>query len=316
MAVGDKFTMVKDYENKNITNLVELYKKNKYFTRVVFMNNVPEDYHKYYIKLFEKDNGDFNIILLVKKYGISKVNKMYSSEKRVCNVIYKGGKFYFAHGKTVRLLTIDALNTTVRYDYRDDILKCLTEKFSWVRTLWEICNDGNMGDLRKLSFNTIIKNKLYSGTKMKKFIYKLPNNVIKKLSTKHNYSYTYIHHYSSYYKNIENFHYISDGEYNLFYDTLKMAKTLGKVVNCSWSIKRLRNEHDNYAKEITNIVFSYDNRELKNLEIYLKFAEVFNYEIIKTTKRLALEGMQKAHCVASYIENINSGNSGILRSWY
>ena len=45
-------------------------------------------------------------------------------------------------------------------------------------------------------------------------------------------------------------------ENHLFIDTCKMARTLDRKVNCSWSIKRLTQEHDDWAREITNTVLA------------------------------------------------------------
>jgi hypothetical protein len=48
-----------------------------------------------------------------------------------------------------------------------------------------------------------------------------------------------------------------------------MAGTLGKVVNCSWSFKRLKLEHDKFAREISQIVLLHEElSDLTNSNIF------------------------------------------------
>jgi hypothetical protein len=50
---------------------------------------------------FRFTNGDINIIKFIRKHGISTTNKMYSSERNVCSIIYKKetNKWYYKVGK-------------------------------------------------------------------------------------------------------------------------------------------------------------------------------------------------------------------------
>ena len=43
-----------------------------------------------------------------------------------------------------------------------------------------------------------------------------------------------------------------------FRDATKMASSLGKKVNCSWGLKRLKQEHDLYSKEIVKIILEFE----------------------------------------------------------
>jgi hypothetical protein len=68
-------------------------------------------------------------------------------------------------------------------------------------------------------------------------------------------------------KNVENLKVDFNNEY--FMDTCKMAGTLGKVVNCSWSFKRLKLEHDKFAREISQIVLLHEElSDLTNSNIF------------------------------------------------
>lgn len=91
-----------------------------------------------------------------------------------------------------------------------------------------------------------------------------------------------------------------------------MAYTLGKKVNCMWSISRLKEEHDLWSKEITQTLLSFE--PLVNLtinEIYIKFAEFSGFKLLKTNRDMMHEGLIQKHCVASYISQVNSGNCAI-----
>ena len=88
---------------------------------------------------------------------------------------------------------------------------------------------------------------------------------------------------------------------------------IDEKVNCSWSSKRLRQEHDNFVKVINDIIFIGADRKMKISDIYLKFSRFSKIEIIQTTKEMAYEGKKQNHCVGTYINKVESGNCGIFR---
>ena len=97
-----------------------------------------------------------------------------------------------------------------------------------------------------------------------------------------------------------------------FMDTLKMAETLGYKVNGSWGLKRLKAEHDRYSREITDFNFEYSPvKDLNILPIYLKFADYSGIDLLRTNKEMFLEGKKMNHCVASYVNSVESGQSAI-----
>jgi ABC-type oligopeptide transport system ATPase subunit len=91
-----------------------------------------------------------------------------------------------------------------------------------------------------------------------------------------------------------------------------MAKTLDKRINCSWSIKRLTQEHDKWSEEMTDILFTHNNRNLNIAKIFKDFAKESGYNIIKDVKNLNLEGKKMGHCVASYVSKIESCKCAIF----
>ena len=105
-----------------------------------------------------------------------------------------------------------------------------------------------------------------------------------------------------------------EGGVDIFHDTLKMAKTLDKRVNASWTPRRLKEEHDKWAKVLSDIVFIDGNRDMNIGQLFKDFAEHSGYELITTTKDMAYEGKRQNHCVASYVNTVESGTSAIFRT--
>lgn len=98
----------------------------------------------------------------------------------------------------------------------------------------------------------------------------------------------------------------------LFIDTCKMARTLGRKINCKWGLKRLKEEHDSWAMEITNIVLDCEvEYDLSIKPVFVAFAEFSGYKLLKTNKDLLREGMLQHHCVGTYINDVNNGSCAI-----
>ena len=92
-----------------------------------------------------------------------------------------------------------------------------------------------------------------------------------------------------------------------------MAKILDKKINCKWCEKRLKLEHDQWSKELTNILYVEDDRNMMVSKIYKLFAEQTSFELLTTTKEMYYEGTRNSHCVAVYVSKVNSGACGIYR---
>jgi hypothetical protein len=98
-----------------------------------------------------------------------------------------------------------------------------------------------------------------------------------------------------------------------FIDTCKMARTLGKKVNCKWGLKRLKQEHDNWAKLITEIELDcIEEYEMNIRPLYYSFAEFSGYRLLKTNKEMLMEGMFQKHCVGTYINDVDKGETAIF----
>jgi len=98
----------------------------------------------------------------------------------------------------------------------------------------------------------------------------------------------------------------------LLEDTVNLGFKLNRKVNAAWSVKRLKLEHDNWAKEYTEIVMELSNRPLNIHPAFIELSKVIDGTLLKTTKDLAVEGAQQKHCVASYSSTIDSGRTAIF----
>lgn len=311
---SDKYKILFEQNNESLNKFLELYKKDKHKARVIFFNgNITYSIRR--VVIFYHERGKFNIVHFVKTYGINKNGTLYSSQKQVSQIIYKDNKLWYRYTDK-GTLKISGLNLMWLQSWnsntQDQVKEILLEKFTWLRFIFE----HNI----QLSFNTIIKHKLYSLNDCLKYMYKVPLPICKLLFAK---KYIYINYqerpwdqvlkmYRSYLINIENLK-TDFLDSSLFADALRIARILGKKINCSWSPRRLIEEHDKWSKEITNIVL--EEEELRNLSVdklFLQFAEYSGYKLLTTNKELLAEGMRQQHCVGTYIEAVDSRRSGIF----
>jgi hypothetical protein len=97
-----------------------------------------------------------------------------------------------------------------------------------------------------------------------------------------------------------------------FSDACRLAKKLGYFINCSWSLKRLKSEHDKWSQELSDILLKYEPEiELKPYSDFIEFGQFSGYELLVTNKQLLAEGHRLQHCVGSYASTVTSGHSGI-----
>lgn len=312
----DGHKLLGEWKNSKIDKLKSIYEKDRYKARIIYMNDT-ENYTHFRLMLFKKKNGDFSIVRFRRTYGISKTNKMYSHEKRLHTITYKGKKFWMTFNergkKYVTHLSLEKLYS-LDNETSKAIIKCLADRFSWINHMIDEYV------LVSTSFNTIVKEKLFSLKKCLRFQYKMPLGPAKIIHAIYRNGSGYhtaknLKYYLDYVKNIENLKegWFNDGQTrSIFHDTLKMAKTLNKQVNCSWTTRRLKEEHDKWATIITDVIFIDGNRKLSINEKYLAFAEQTNYRILKTTKEMAIEGKKNNHCVATYVGKVDRGECAIF----
>jgi hypothetical protein len=311
-----EWTLIYESKPPDVDKLYKAYALDKKKARVLFFNN-RNNYSTTRVVFFKEKNGNFEIVHFVETLGISVTNKMYRRTKKIESVMHKGGKFYYiTRTKKVTQLTYSGLRAFVgqfsswRNIEDHAIIKGFIKKFSWIRFISE------ESLLHGIAFNSIIRYKLYSLNDALKHKFKAPIPVVKKIKIlfkdyNNNDMMKIWKEMKQVLINVENLKPELFGSH-LFIDTCKMARTLDKKVNCSWSLKRLKQEHDDWAKEITNTVLEFEvERELRVNKIFFQFAEITGYQILKTNKDLLREGMHQKHCVGTYIKKVDDGYSGI-----
>ena len=305
--------------NLDLDKVLELVKTDRFKVRVLIKND-PSKYTYTEIILFE-DKNQMTVIDQTKKLNISINNKLYYTIQHKQVYLYKNNKFWYlctGRNSIIRPLTISNfpfISTSYTVDNNQPkleagtALKVFMEKFSWIRFLLE-----NSVVFSFVSFNTIIKYKLYNYNDLLKYLYKsnLPTAKFMLLNGIDAKKYKGLLKYTTNLNETSNVEFINSSSF-LFQDTLNMAVILNRKVNCAWSVKRLQHEHDTWAKEITNIVMEESNRDLKIKKEYIKFAEQNpDFKLINTTKELALEGLTQSHCVATYSNAVDKGNCAIF----
>ena len=304
-----------------VDKLFRYYEKDRYLARVIYMND-SSGYENWKTVLFTEKNGHFSIVVFRRKFGISVTNRIYSHEKRVVTLTYNG-KFWLIinnsnRGKIVTQATLNNLRMSMpnygrgNHSVIEIILNKIQERYGWLRFIRE----GEI--LFNVSLNTIVDKKLFSLKKALQHQYKTPLPVAKilKKHSKNVYIVETFKFHLPYIENVESLkeEWLKNSEVlHILHDTLKLAKTLDKKVNCSWSTRRLKEEHDKWSKILTDIIFIDGDREMVITKTFLDFSKFSGYEIITTTKGMAYEGKKQNHCVASYVNKVENGSCGIYK---
>jgi hypothetical protein len=300
------YTELLSTKHPNVDTLYKIYAENKYHARVYYMNESSGVFSSNRVGIFDNPNGDFSIVSFIKRYGISKTNRIYSRESKVFSIIKKGNKFYYKNKNKILPLTYNNI-LSLGGGVSETIIIELVKRLPWLRYITEnvVCHH--------VSFNTLFTKKIFSLEKALKFEYKLNGPTSKVLhNSVSDMRKKMIKHYVDYLQNTDSLaHTLPSYDFGIFYDTVKMAKILDKKVNCSWSAKRLKEEHDKWAKEITDIVFVAGDREMYINELFVKFSEFSGFKLLRTTKEMNYEGRKNNHCVATYVSKVDGGNCGI-----
>lgn len=306
-----------------VDRLINYYKKDKPKAKVIWSQEKTK-YTFNRIVLFKKDKKNFEICNMQVNYGFSINGIIYNRQKKISSIIYKDGKFWHntnSGGPKFKQLTFrglkDFCNTCygISKEDRINIFKLMEDKFSFIRWV------GEHEELWGMCFNTIIRYKLKNPNDCIRHMYGVPINIAKivKDGPKSFRSWDggdvkYIKVWKEIKKVLINIQNLTPELYNdhYFMDSCKMASSLGKSVNCSWGQKRLKDEHDKWSKEITAAILDYADLQTLNIKaIYSRFAEFSGYKILKTNKEMIHEGMELKHCVATYIDQVDRGDTAI-----
>ena len=316
------------YEQKNlkINRLIDLYKDNPHHARIIFKQGNKHDFQHSRVIAYTFENGDINIVQFIHSFGISVTNKLYQSERNVSAIIYKKAtnKWYTKTKSGIKLLNYGLINafisnscsyytTTETISIREYIFKLLP----WLRNLEE--DKYNVS--HDVAFNTIISKKLFNLKAIYRHIFGVPYPVaemmLKELHKTGNWS---PQHFTKAWKemkkvllNVENLKREMFSN-NLFMDACKMAGSVNKKINCSWGFNRLKEEHDAWAKEISNVLLlNQKNTKMNIYHIYEDFSEYSEFELLRTNFDMVHDGLMMNHCVATYIDRVDRGDCAIYK---
>jgi len=305
-----QYTLFSETRSEKMDWLLDVYKQDRYKARVLYYNT-GASYFIWRSVCFERTDGSFEICNFTRKFGISKTNIIYSREKKTSSLIYKNKKFYYRHGTMLKHAMYSDIPSNFKY-----ALDFLTEKFPWLRNVSENKHCHN------IALSTIMTYKLFNADKILKHIYKVPTRVIKVLTDdydgRHNIGYSQMpkkqwDRIKPYLINIENLK-IDFIRNQYFHDTIEMAIKLDKRVNCSWSLNRLKTEHDIWSKELRVIMLEFEPLiDLDPSKIYKDFEAFTGYRLLTTNHELIAEGQKNNHCVAGYVDSVRRGQCGIYQ---
>jgi hypothetical protein len=309
---GVKYSVLSESKCPQIEILFDVYSKDRRKAKVLYENQK----HGFMFSssrrvLYEQPNGDFRHVDFKRTYGISKTCVIYSREVVVDSFGYKNKRFYRTVGKSMVQPNCFYLYDKFNYSGGESYLKdFIMGKFGWVRNLLE--DDRVFG----LSLNVIVRHKLYTVKSAMRHIFKVPYPVADMVSKnmggfeQRDFLKSWLHQLPCL-KNVENLR----EEFLLsqyFRDSTKFANSLGRKLNCSWGLKRLKIEHDKMAKEVVLVLLEFEPlRDLKVANVYLDFAEYSGVKLFKTNHELIDEGVRLSHCVGTYSGSVDNGKSAI-----
>jgi hypothetical protein len=95
------------------------------------------------------------------------------------------------------------------------------------------------------------------------------------------------------------------------HDVIRMAKDQGRHINLAWSPKRWSAEHDRLARSEALRRLAEENVAYDVARYAALLPPRFSGYLIRTSRRLGMEGLRQRHCVASYHARLQAGSCAI-----
>ncbi len=92
------------------------------------------------------------------------------------------------------------------------------------------------------------------------------------------------------------------------HDVIRMAKAQKRRVNLAWGAKRWKEEHDRLSRAEALQRMAADNVRYDVSKYENHLPERFSGYLIRTSRRLGMEGLRQRHCVASYDSRVRRGD--------
>jgi len=324
--VKPDWELLYEQENPKINRLIELYKENPKHARIIYKQGNKNEFQRNRVIVYTYANGDINIVQFRHSFGISITNKMYQSEKNVASLIYKKetNKWYSKSLGGIKLLNYNLMSSFISNcsNYYNNsqtvnIKDYMFKKLPWLRNMAE----DKYSVSHEVAFNTIITKKLFNLKSIYRHVFGIPYPVIEMMMEvlQNRNGQSPIHFVKSWKEmkniliNVENLKVEMFGHAG-FMDACKMASSVNQKINCSWGVKRLAEEHDAWAKEISNVLLlNQKNSKMNIYHIYEDFAEYSGYELLRTNFDMVHDGLMMSHCVATYIDRVNHGLCAIYK---
>lgn len=95
-------------------------------------------------------------------------------------------------------------------------------------------------------------------------------------------------------------------------DVINMAKQQGRRINLGWSPNRWQEEHKrlSYAETLARLSAQNTHYDVSAFTAHLP--EPFPGYVIRSSRRLGMEGLRQRHCVASYHDEVAAGECAIV----
>lgn len=296
--------------NKNKDRVLELLKTDR--TSAIILLKVDREKFVQTTILWATRSDGFTIRIAEDMMKVSSNNKIYYLPLIPRYIIFKNGKFWSKIKKNIYPLTYNSILEFVRHnDEFKEVNERIYNIFSPIRFIKDHVN--NFPLLANVSFNTIIKHKLYSLKKLVSYVYKcdFPEAINKSLVFKKinlNLKDITCYNYHKLNKDL-----LEQRNTFMLVDAVRYASILGKKVNLAWSIKRLTLEHDIWSQQVNNLTGEFFNEALQN---HKAFTELEKQEprlkLYKTSRELVELGRREKHCVAGYSIHVNSGSCAIF----
>jgi hypothetical protein len=325
--VKPDWELLYEQDNIKINRLIELYKENPQHARVIYKQGNKGEFQRTRVVAYTFANGDINVVQFRHSFGISVTNKMYHSEKNIGSIIYKKetNKWYVKR-TGIKLLNYAEMTAFISncgnyYGFNEckTITEFIVKRLPWLRNIAE----DKYSVSHYVAFNTIISKKLFNVKSIYRHVFGIPYPVIEMMMKTLNKGNNYNYNPTSFVKpwkeikrvliNVDNLK-VEMFSHNGFMDACKMASSLNKKINCSWGLKRLIEEHDAWAKEISNVLLlNQKNTKMNIYHIYEDFAEYSGYELLRTNFDMVHDGLMMSHCVATYIDRVDRGICAIYK---
>lgn len=90
-------------------------------------------------------------------------------------------------------------------------------------------------------------------------------------------------------------------------DVIKMARSQGRRIRLDWSARRWQQEHDRLSRAETLKRLAEENVQYAVDDVRVLLPASLRGYVIRSSRRLGMEGLRQRHCVASYHAQIQAG---------